>query len=243
MPYCQPQGRRLAARRGPPARRPPPHGHGPPRAKHNPRPPPAGAPAPCAAPRSRAARAARRALSWGASPGGGAPPVRESERSSLANEEVVLLIFQLELDAQLQRALNYEAYETAQEVRAKREIVGGRRTCSLQPAACSCSLLWASWRGRPRAAAGGRAGGAAQPLMERPAGRPSRRSPSTFCCPPHHLTPPGPQVDNAIAKMQRRKGASAGQAAAGSGGGGVADLAAEGLRLRSEMQRAAEEER
>lgn len=47
----------------------------------------------------------------------------EVERSSLANEEIVLLIFQLELDAQLQRALNYESYETAQEIRSKRELV------------------------------------------------------------------------------------------------------------------------
>jgi hypothetical protein len=41
----------------------------------------------------------------------------------LVNEEIVYFIFQLELDAQLQRALNYEAYEAAQQIRAKRETV------------------------------------------------------------------------------------------------------------------------
>lgn len=39
------------------------------------------------------------------------------------NEEIVYFIFQLELDAQLQRALNYEAYEAAQQIRSKRETV------------------------------------------------------------------------------------------------------------------------
>ncbi|GBG00504.1 hypothetical protein Rsub_13266 [Raphidocelis subcapitata] len=48
---------------------------------------------------------------------------REAERSALVNEEVVYFIFQLELDAQLQRALNYTAYEAAQKIRAKRETV------------------------------------------------------------------------------------------------------------------------
>jgi hypothetical protein len=48
---------------------------------------------------------------------------RECERSALVNEEIVYFIFQLELDAQLQRALNYEAYEAAQQIRAKRETV------------------------------------------------------------------------------------------------------------------------
>lgn len=45
------------------------------------------------------------------------------ERSALVNEEIVYFIFQLELDAQLQRALNYEAYEAAQQIRIKRETV------------------------------------------------------------------------------------------------------------------------
>lgn len=49
---------------------------------------------------------------------------REVERSALVNEEIVYFIFQLELDAQLQRALNYEAYEAAQQIRSKRETVG-----------------------------------------------------------------------------------------------------------------------
>lgn len=48
---------------------------------------------------------------------------RECERSALVNEEIVYFIFQLELDAQLQRALNYEAYEAAQQIRLKRETV------------------------------------------------------------------------------------------------------------------------
>lgn len=48
---------------------------------------------------------------------------REVERSALVNEEIVYFIFQLELDAQLQRALNYEAYEAAQQIRIKRETV------------------------------------------------------------------------------------------------------------------------
>jgi hypothetical protein len=47
------------------------------------------------------------------------------ERSALVNEEIVYFIFQLELDAQLQRALNYEAYEAAQQIRIKRETVSG----------------------------------------------------------------------------------------------------------------------
>ncbi|KAI8477009.1 MAG: hypothetical protein J3K34DRAFT_498324 [Monoraphidium minutum] len=51
------------------------------------------------------------------------PKGREAERSAMVNEEVVYFIFQLELDAQLQRALNYTAYEAAQQVRAKRETV------------------------------------------------------------------------------------------------------------------------
>ena len=37
-------------------------------------------------------------------------------------------IFQLELDAQLQRALNYEAFEAAQQIRTKRELVREGRT-------------------------------------------------------------------------------------------------------------------
>lgn len=55
---------------------------------------------------------------------------RECERSALVNEEIVYFIFQLELDAQLQRALNYEAYEAAQQIRAKRETVSSGQTCA-----------------------------------------------------------------------------------------------------------------
>ena len=54
----------------------------------------------------------------------GDPTARECERSTLVNEETVYLIFQLELDTQLQRALNYESYEAAQAIRQKRETVG-----------------------------------------------------------------------------------------------------------------------
>lgn len=43
--------------------------------------------------------------------------------SALANEELVLLLFQLELDTQLQRALNYEAFDVAQEIRRRRDEV------------------------------------------------------------------------------------------------------------------------
>jgi len=44
------------------------------------------------------------------------------------NEEIVYFIFQLELDAQLQRALNYEAYEAAQQIRSKRDTVSACKT-------------------------------------------------------------------------------------------------------------------
>ncbi|KAL6764350.1 hypothetical protein V8C86DRAFT_2474337 [Haematococcus lacustris] len=54
---------------------------------------------------------------------GSRPPAREVERSALVNEEVVYFIFQLDLDVQLQRNLNNEAYEAAQEVRKKRQLV------------------------------------------------------------------------------------------------------------------------
>lgn len=41
----------------------------------------------------------------------------------LVNEDTVYLIFQMDLDTQLQRCLNYEAYDDAQEVRKKRQRV------------------------------------------------------------------------------------------------------------------------
>ncbi|GFR46804.1 hypothetical protein Agub_g8437, partial [Astrephomene gubernaculifera] len=97
-------------------------------------------------------------------------PAGERERSMLVNEEVVYFIFQLDLDTQLQRCLNYEAYEVAQEVRKKRQ-----------------------------------------------------------------------RVDEAVAAMRERKARNTGQPAAGVRLG-AADWAAEGLRLRSEMQRAVEAE-
>ena len=46
-----------------------------------------------------------------------------SERSPMVNKEIVLFLFQLELDAALQRALTYENFDTAKEVRARREAV------------------------------------------------------------------------------------------------------------------------
>mmetsp|Transcript_25874 Transcript_25874/g.66704 ORF Transcript_25874/g.66704 Transcript_25874/m.66704 type:complete len:499 (+) Transcript_25874:102-1598(+) len=51
------------------------------------------------------------------------PRPNEIERSEMVNEEMVYFIFQMDLDVQLQRALNYEAYEFAQGVRAKRQRV------------------------------------------------------------------------------------------------------------------------
>ncbi|KAF5827961.1 Hemimethylated DNA-binding protein YccV like-domain-containing protein [Dunaliella salina] len=51
------------------------------------------------------------------------PRPNEVERSEMVNEEMVYFIFQMDLDVQLQRALNYEAYEFAQGVRAKRQRV------------------------------------------------------------------------------------------------------------------------
>lgn len=46
-----------------------------------------------------------------------------AERSMLINKEVVLFLFQLEMDSQLQRALTYERFDIAQEVRARRQQV------------------------------------------------------------------------------------------------------------------------
>ncbi|GLC55911.1 hypothetical protein PLESTB_001043400 [Pleodorina starrii] len=103
-------------------------------------------------------------------PDGAARPAGERERSMLVNEEVVYFIFQLDLDTQLQRCLNYEAYEAAQEVRKKRQ-----------------------------------------------------------------------RVDEAVQTMRERKARNTGMPAS-STQLGAADFATEGLRLRSEMQRAVEAE-
>lgn len=46
-----------------------------------------------------------------------------TERSLLINKEVVLFLFQLEMDSQLQRALTYENFDAAREVRARRQQV------------------------------------------------------------------------------------------------------------------------
>ncbi|KAG2489687.1 hypothetical protein HYH03_011796 [Edaphochlamys debaryana] len=106
----------------------------------------------------------------GARPPSAPRPSGERERSMLVNEEVVYFIFQLDLDTQLQRCLNYEAYEAAQEVRKKRT-----------------------------------------------------------------------RVDEAVAAMRDRKSRNTG-APASATRLGAADFAAEGLRLRTEMQRAIEAE-
>lgn len=95
---------------------------------------------------------------------------QEVERSLLVLEELMAFMFQLDLDTQLQRALNYEAFELAKEIRDKRS-----------------------------------------------------------------------EVDEAIKAMQQRKSRNAGQPAAASELT-PADFAAEGLRLRTEMQRAVEAE-
>lgn len=46
-----------------------------------------------------------------------------TERSMLINKEVVLFLFQLEMDSQLQRALTYEQFDMAQEVRGRRQQI------------------------------------------------------------------------------------------------------------------------
>lgn len=46
-----------------------------------------------------------------------------SDRSDMVNNEIVLFLFQLEMDAALQRALTYEDFETAKKVRARRAAV------------------------------------------------------------------------------------------------------------------------
>lgn len=45
------------------------------------------------------------------------------ERSALVNREVVLFLFQREMDSQLQRALTYEDFEEAKDIRKRREQV------------------------------------------------------------------------------------------------------------------------
>jgi len=46
-----------------------------------------------------------------------------TERSPLVNREAVLFLFQLEMDAQLQRALTYENFDLAKEIRGRRQQV------------------------------------------------------------------------------------------------------------------------
>lgn len=47
----------------------------------------------------------------------------DSERSDLVNEEAVLFLFQLQLDQEMQRAMSYENYQDAMEIRTRREQV------------------------------------------------------------------------------------------------------------------------
>lgn len=95
----------------------------------------------------------------------------QRERSTHVAEETVCLLFQLDLDVQLQRSLNMAAYDMAKEIRAKRQM-----------------------------------------------------------------------LDEAIAAMAERKAAKIGASNMG-GQLSFTDFASEGLRLRSEMQRAVEAER
>jgi hemimethylated DNA binding protein len=46
-----------------------------------------------------------------------------AERSALVNREAVLFLFQLEMDAQLQRSLTYENFDLAKEIRGRRQQV------------------------------------------------------------------------------------------------------------------------
>lgn len=99
-----------------------------------------------------------------------APVSLHVEYSGLVNKELILFLMQLELDSQLQRALNYENFIGAKEVRQKRN-----------------------------------------------------------------------EVDDLVAQVQASKGSGCGVREASSLY--VTDFAAEGLRLRTEMQRAVEDER
>lgn len=54
------------------------------------------------------------------------PADANRDQSEASNEELVLLLFQLELDTQLNRALSYEAFEVAQEIRRRRDQARAR---------------------------------------------------------------------------------------------------------------------
>ncbi|GMH38497.1 hypothetical protein BSKO_06381 [Bryopsis sp. KO-2023] len=100
----------------------------------------------------------------------GGSPASTIERSSMANEEIVLFLFQLQLDQEMKRAMTYENYETAMEIRERRK-----------------------------------------------------------------------QVDSAVETLEGAKGLGSG--AKGSGQKDVIDTTTQGLQIRSEMQKAVEEER
>jgi len=51
----------------------------------------------------------------------GEPNTQEAERSDMVTEQLLLFIFQMELDTQLQRALNMEVFEVAKQIRERRE--------------------------------------------------------------------------------------------------------------------------
>lgn len=56
-------------------------------------------------------------------PGDGGAAGIDLEQSTMANEEVVLFLFQLQLDQEMQRAMTYENYQAAMEMRSRREQV------------------------------------------------------------------------------------------------------------------------
>lgn len=51
----------------------------------------------------------------------------DSERSDMVNEEAVLFLFQLQLDQEMQKAMTYENYQDAMEIRSRREQVPEER--------------------------------------------------------------------------------------------------------------------
>ncbi|KAL4857449.1 Clp protease adapter protein ClpF [Chlorella vulgaris] len=89
------------------------------------------------------------AVQWGSDP---ATSVLTSERSLLINKEVVLFLFQLDMDSQLQRALTYEHFDMAQDVRARRQQVDAALKelsqvkgpgCGARVASCSDQMEYA----------------------------------------------------------------------------------------------------
>lgn len=141
---------------------------------------------------------------------------------------------QLDLDTQLQRCLNYEAYEAAQEVRKKRQRVSARR--GRWPAGWQAGAGGEVWvRGRVFA------------CFRRHPPRTRPRVPTCEAASPQHththmcIRVFTRQVDEAVQSMKERKARNTGAPVAVQRLAG-ADYAAELLRLRTEMQRAVEAE-